>query len=423
MYIKLNFTSAKTGEQVFRILADIINNPTTITSLNALVTRFGDTAYYAANDLAVGFDSTNSEIIATTPPTTAYTKAHVARTIATANTFTFTLEQSVYDSLSTKYYTRIYASANDANIYHQVGDSITGGTITSSQIDKTTLSGTATLVGTSLTLVNGYTLQASEVTNTQNLVIRTLWCYITDKTFLLGFNGTTNSTIGWNSNYANASYTSSNIFVSQYTRLDHWNTVSNGVIPVVFTKPRTLATYNCAGMFANTNDYGVLWNPANSGVGFNFAQPLLQFNGYNTYPSTSLASPTKLYNQYCPHGVGLKNSEIQPIQTNIVPDTGATAISSTTGSYAPINLTTVSTGVPNSTLTARTFPLYPLTWMNSKTGAYGGGNISEQSGFYVFAGDYGPGDEFVLNSVTYSIWPAGAASTSTSRLGIAVPKI
>lgn len=423
MYIKLNFTSAKTGEQVFRILADIINNPTTITSISALVTRFGDTAYYAASDLAVGFDSTNSEIIATTPPTTAYTKAHVARTVATANTFTFTLEQSVYDSLSTKYYTRVYADANTANIYHQVGDGITGGTMASSQIDKTTLSGTATIAGTSLTLVNGYTLQASEVTTTQNLVIRTLWCYITDKTFLLGFNGTTAATSGWNTTFANAAFTSSNIFVSQYTRLDHWNTTGNGVIPVVFTKPRTSATYNGAGLFANTSDYTQVWNPANSGVGLNFAQPLLQFNGYNTFPSVSLASPTKLYNQYCPHGVGLKNSEIQPVQTTLVSDITATAITSASGSYGPINLAGVSTAVPNSTLTARTFPLYPLTWMNSKTGAYGGGNISEQSGFYVFAGDYTAGDEFVLNSVTYSIWPTGAATPSTSRLGIAVPKV
>jgi len=423
MYIKLNFTSAKTGEQVFRILADIINNPTTITSLSALVTRFGDTAYYAASDLAVGFDSTNSEIISTTPTTTAYTKAHVARTVATANTFTFTLEQSVNDSLSTKYYTRVYADANSANIYHQVGDSITGGTMASTQIDKTTLSGTATAAGTALTLVNGYTLQASEVTTTQNLVIRTLWCYITDKTFLLGFNGTTAATSGWNTTFGNAASTSPNIFVSQYTRLDHWNTTSNGVIPVVFTKPRTIATYNGAGLFANINDYQAVWNPGNTLVGANFGQPLLQFNGYNTFPSVSLAAPTKLYNQYCPHGVGLKNSEIQPIQTSLFSDVAATAISSTTGSYAPINLAGVSTSVPNSTLTARTFPLYPLTWMNSKTGAYGGGNITEQSGFYVFAGDYTAGDEFVLNTVTYSIWPSGAATPSTSRLGIAVPKV
>lgn len=423
MYIKLNFTSAKTGEQVFRILADIINNPTTITGIAPLVTRFGDTAYYAENDLQTGFDPTNSEVIAITPPTTAYTKAHIARTVALANTFTFTLEQSVNDSLSTKYYTKIFASANDANIYHQVGDSITGGTITSTQIDKTTLSGTATTAGTALTLVNGYTLQANEITNNQNLVIRTLWCYITDKVFMLGFNGTTLSSIGWNGTYANAAYTSSNIFVSQYTRLDHWNTASNGVIPVVFTKPRTLATYNCAGMFANTSDYTQVWNPGNTGANLNFAEPLLQFNGYNTFPSTSLANPTKLYNQYCPHGVGLKSTEIQPIQTGIVNDTAATAISSTTGSYAPINISSVSTGVPNSTLTARTFPLYPLTWMNSKIGAYGGGNITEQSGFYVFAGDYGPGDEFVLDSVTYSIWPSGGAAPSASRLGIAVPKV
>ena len=423
MYIKLNFTSARTGEQVFRILADIINNPTVITSISALVSRFGDTAYYHATDLTTGFDSTNSEIIATTPPTTAYTKAHIARTVATANTFTFTLEQSVYDSLSTKYYTRIYAENNGPNISHQVGDSIGGGTMASSQIDKTTLSGTASVAGTSLSLGNGYTLQASEVTNTQNLVIRTLWCYITDKTFLLGFNGTTNSTIGWNSTYSNTAFTSSNIFVSQYTRLDHWNTSSNGVIPVVFTKPRTLANYNGAGMFANANDYQSVWNSGNTLAGANFAQPLLQFNGYNTFPSVSLASPTKLYNQYCPHGVGLKNSEIQPIQTVINSDVGATAITATQGSFAPINLSTVSTGVPNSTLTSRTFPLYPLTWMNSRTGAYGGGNITEQSGFYVFAGDYGPGDEFVLNSVTYSIWPSSATATSISRLGIAVPKV
>lgn len=424
MYIKLNFTNSRTGEQVFRILTDIINNPSVITSVSNLVTRFADTAYYTPNDLQVGFDSTNSEIIATTP-VTSLTKAHIARTVATTNTFTFTLEQSVYDNTSTKYYTRIYANANDANIYGQVGDSITGGTITSAQIDKTTNSATTNLAGTSLTLTNGYTPTGLEYISTQNLVIRTLWCYITDKTFLISFNGTTNAITGWNGTYASPANTATNIFVSQYTRLDHWNSSSNNVIPVAFTKPRTVvgsatAPYG-SGLFMNIPDYTYIWNSANTATSANIQEPIIILNGYNTAASSTGINIVKTWNIYTSHGLGLKSTELQPMTAAAVTeDTTTTATSGI--SYSPPGLSTASSGIPNAAINSRTFPLFPLTWMRSNFGAYGGGNISEQSGFYIFCGDYAAGDEFQYNGIIYSLWPSGAASPATSRIGLAVPK-
>ena len=77
--------------------------------------------------------------------------------------------------------------------------------------------------------------------------------------------------------------------------------------------------------------------------------------------------------------------------------------------------------VANATNTGMAFALLPLTWTASSLGAYGGGDISAQSGFYIFNGEYAPGDTLTYNSKTYILWPTNNGPTS-SRLAIAVPK-
>ena len=49
-----------------------------------------------------------------------------------------------------------------------------------------------------------------------------------------------------------------------------------------------------------------------------------------------------------------------------------------------------------------------------------GGNISDIGDFYLFNGDYFPGDEFSYNNRTYVIFPVGLGYTT--RLGLAIPK-
>ena len=526
MYIKLNFTQNKTCEQVFRILTDIINNAGTVTSISALTTRF--TSVGAAGDLLTGFDSANSELIVTSPINTSLTRAHICRSLAVADSFQFTLEQSVYDSTSTKYYTRIYADrgagavgttntipytshgASGAFVCSAttlaVGDRVTvtgtyGGTGTwtgylsgntyvvssvtgtspsvtgFSLVDAsilgalTTTAGTATGLtftaqspvqitvgdtsttpafdpalsmaitvasrgatasGTALTVQNAYSPSIAsyvlyEYMTMQNTCVKTFWCYITDKTFLIGFNGMTSTSLGWSTTVStNQAYISSNIFVSQYTRLDHWNTSSNSVVPVIWTKPRpntvSLSHTGGAGLFTSTADYNILHLPYNTAANATSIVPTLLLNSYNTAPSNTSSYLTKLYNQFVAYGAGLKSTGHQILQNSaVVADTGATATSGL--SSCSVNFSGSGSGMPNSTLTSRTYHLHPITWANEYIGAYGGGNISEQSGFYIYNGDYQAGDEFTYNSVTYSIWPSAGALPSSSRLGIAVPKV
>ena len=527
MYIKLNFTQNKTAEQVFRILADIINNAGTITTISALTSRF--TSTYTSTEIQAGFDSANSELIVTSPINTSLTRAHICRPTAVADAFQFTLQQSVYDSTSTKYYTRIYAdrSAGVQGTTNTIpytshgvsgtffcsattlalGDRVTitgtyGGTgsITGYVSGKTyivtsitgtspsvtgftltnegnsaaivTAAGTATgltflahspvnitvgdasspafdpllsmpitvasrgasVSGTGLTLSNTYTPAAfisasstGEYMNMQNICVRTLWCYITDKTFLLGFNGLVTAPIGWSTTEAvNSVYTSSSIFVSQYTRLDGWNSSSNGVIPVIWTKPRAAYSLNYtinygAGLFSSDFDYRLIWSVNNTSTNHLSSVPCLLLNAYNTTPSSNSTTLTKLYNQFVPHGIGLKSTEQQPIQGASTIDANATGISGI--SCSSLSSATTSAGAPNATLTTRTYHLHPITWSHTVIAAFGGGNVSEQAGFYVYTGDYQPGDEFSYNGTTYSIWPSGGALPVTSRIGIAVPKL
>lgn len=598
MYIKLNFTQNKTGEQIFRILADIINNAATVTSISALTSRFSST--YTSTEIQAGFDSANSELIVTSPINTSLTRAHVSR-LAVADSFQFTLEQSVYDATSTKYYTRVYADRgagavgttnvipytnhSTAGVFTctstnlAVGDRVTitgtyGGTgtfsgytsgntyIVSATTGQTTAVGTSTISGNVLTVtgtptgtfavgmiltgstlipagtyitsfgtgtgaagtynlssrldtaittgvsltgttptITGFTLVSealaaltttagtatgltfqaqtpiyatvsdtatspafdpalsmaitvasrgasasgtpltiqnnylplnspagsNEYTAMQNTCIRTLWCYITDKTFLLGFNGMASTALGWpTATGGNAAYIGSNIFVSQYTRLDSWNSSSNGVVPVIFTKPRAQFVTNYtnygAGFGSNNYDYIGVWSPNNTGTNQSASICALLLNSYNTYPSATSYNLTKSYNTLAPLGVGLKNTEQQPIQGSSIIDTAAAT--ATTGlSIMTTSTSTTSAGMPNATLTSRTYYLHPLTWMRSDIGAFGGGNISEQSGFYLYNGDYQAGDEFSYSGTTYSIWPVSSAASATSRIGMAVPKV
>jgi hypothetical protein len=57
----------------------------------------------------------------------------------------------------------------------------------------------------------------------------------------------------------------------------------------------------------------------------------------------------------------------------------------------------------------------------SGASCWGGGDISAQSGFYIFNGEYAPGDTFTYSGKTFILWPTNLGPV-TSRLAIAVPK-
>jgi hypothetical protein len=74
---------------------------------------------------------------------------------------------------------------------------------------------------------------------------------------------------------------------------------------------------------------------------------------------------------------------------------------------------------PSADLSGTSFQLIPLGWNLDRYGNTGG-NISDRSGFYLFNGDYQPGDEFALGGTTWSVWPLWAGYSA--RIGIAIPK-
>lgn len=540
MYIKLNFTSPKTHEQVFRLLADIINNATTITSASVANTTYSNAGIYAS-DLISGLDVANSEIIAGNV-TPSLTKAHICRSEAEPSQYQFTLEQSVYDNTSTKYYTRIYntsrpltptssvisgTSPNKIITFTfasahglQTGDPVystgfsdaagnngtnavpvtatridtfqvsipvasgqqstatttIGGTIGvlktkilnysasaissaaspsfssaySSQIPLSLASGGSTVQGTSMTLTNAWDPMNSitsgggssqNFTSTSSVQTRCIFCYITDKAFVVSLPGWVSGNIstGWPNTYTASWYNNSNFFTSQYTRLDAWNTNSNGVIPVAWTCPRpdysintttTTLTYNDSnrkgGNFgAVTYDYTGIASlgVATNGLFDNTHLPIRVYNIPYISPTNSAYAVFLYTNKNVSHGIANRYNEIFAIQTSNGPATGTpSAVNGSSSVLANFLLGTASTALPNSTLSSRAFPLFPLTWIRSSWGILGGGNISEQGGFYIFLGDYTPGDELTYNSVTYSLWPTQGDSPSNSRLALAVPK-
>ena len=415
MYIKLIFTSDKGQEPLYRILAYIINNAS-INSAATLATALSNTGIFAA-DIGAGFDSANSQIIRTVG-LSANTIAHIAKP-AVANCLYFTLQQAVYDSPSTFYYTQLKPSTNIANttIDTLQGNGLTGGTMASSQLAQTQAATAATAGGTILSLTNTSTDYSTGFGIQAYSSWRSLHCYITDKTFWIGFSLVGGATgVGWNGLYT-SQQTTSGVFVSQYTRLDHWNTAANSIIPVAAT--RMTASYN--GLFSATSHYNsttVLVDGSTSTI-YTQIWPLKVLNLINSPINRTTGTYSRDFHRIVSHDLG---------SHRISSGYGLTAARSFTNTslnsspaYGQVHSTAATARIANATNTAVAFAIHPLTWSNSYVGALGGGNISEQSGVYVFQGDYAPGDEFTFNSKTYTIWPT-MINPTTSRLGFAIPK-
>ena len=416
MYIELIYTSNKGLEPLLRTLAYIINTPT-ITSAATLSTALSNAGIFSS-DIGLGFDAANSEIIRTVGLST--TTAHIAKT-AIANTIQFTLQQAVYDSPSTYYYTQLKNTVADGASTLLQGDALTGGTMASSQLVQTQTAATATAGGSILTLTNSSTDYAAGFCTAATAAWKTMSCYITDKCFLIGFSSASGASgIPWGSVYNNIS-TASGIFVGQYTRLDHWNTAANGIIPVAAS--RMIDTY--AGIFGRDAAYNataVLIDGSTAAIGSQ-VQPLKVLNmisiGSGAQGQNNTGIWTKDYHRSVAVSLGAhRTNEAQSLS---VANTAVSTGNNSYYSYTPYLSTIANSKVPNSANTGMAYTLYPLCWVNSNYGAFGGGNISEHCGFYIYNGEFSPGDEFSYNSKTYTIWPTNVSHV-TYRTGIAVPK-
>lgn len=409
MLIKLNFTSGKTWSQVFRILAEIINQPT-YTSVAAM--QSGATASSWAADLLLNFDAATSYIYRTTDTTGVV--SHIARGAQASSSvpFELVLEFPTYDASSVKQYYKITSSSTTAaySFTEQFGNAIAS-PMSSSQWAISSATTQSVSQGTTINFTGTGTSNGRALGTSSTLApVYTLWAYITPYSFVWhavqspsGFQPS-----GWhgtNSFYGNQSNSSGSVY-SQYKRYDYWNTSSNNVLPFVYMNPNL--SYFLP--FTSTSELGVT-NP-NSGTA---AECTFYFHSYiNATPGTGTTFPVA-YHIRGATGVGTRYAD-----TNALNASNSSSVNATDTCYgAVLNTSTVQTRIPSSNLLTKGFSILPLTIRNMNISMLGG-NISDIGDFYLFNGDYFPGDEFSYNNRTFVIFPVGLGYTT--RLGLAIPK-
>lgn len=404
MFVKLSYTANTRISVPLRTLADIINT-SSITSVAALQSRFTSASY--SSTLTTGFDAVNSEIIRIVSP--ANTISHIYVNDLNQNGIKFTLEQPVYDAPSSKIYTRIDCPVGSTATYFDIGTAITGGTINSSGVPLSTPDNTASTIGTLLTLGGNNYGNINNVLSAGNGHgnIRTFWAYVTDKCFFWAVTNTASYNVGWGPTYANSTLQGGPFFQTQYTRYDYHNLDSNGIYPVYYTAQRS------AGLgYGSTNDLTTVQNlnfTTNSTV-----LPVRVHSMVSALPKVDTVWP-KIYNQAVHMTMAGRASSHYGL--NIIQTLG-TVGSAAAASYAGAYSSTTNNRYPSANLATTGFGLMPFGWEASTFGNHGG-NASDQSGVYIFNGEYTPGDTFVYNNKTYMIWPMWQGFAT--RVGFAIP--
>lgn len=403
MFIKLSFTADTRVSVPLRILADIINT-SSVTSVSALQSRFTSGSY--SGTLTANFDATNSTIIRTVSP--ANTISHIMSGDPSSSIITLTLEQPVYDAPSSKIYTQIRATGASTP-YFDIGTSITGGTISSSGMLLSASEAGGSTVGTALTLGgNNYGSQSVCLSTSNGFNnVRTFWAYVTDKCFFWAVTNGTSYNAGWGSTYSNSTVQGGPFFQTQYTRYDYHNLDSNGIYPVLYTNQRGTGIG-----YGTSNDLTTVQN-----LNYTTAQtttPLRVHSLVSALPQVGTSWP-KIYNQQVHMTMAGRSSSHYALSTG---QTGGTVSTATAASYAGAFQTTSNYRYPSANLGGTGFGLMPFGWEANYYGNHGG-NASDQSGVYIFNGEYTPGDTFTYNNKIYMIWPM--YSGYGNRVGFAVP--
>jgi hypothetical protein len=406
MFIKLNFTTNKSLSAIFRIVADIINTPS-VTSVAELRNRATAASYY--NDLLASFSDDNSTIIRTVNPSGV--RAHVQRPSATAETLRVTFEFPVYDAPNTKYYvqytnTSATSATGTPDYQFDIGTALSGGTMDSTQFSLSLPNSTASIEGTTLGLVNRFQSYTSTRTvASQNSYC--FWMYITNEGMV--WSSSTPATVnrsGWGESYNNSAYQQGPWIIGQYTRFDAFNKNSNGIIPVMYSTPRA----NGVG-FLLSADLSVR-NPAY--LNDSASIPFRVVNIIEALPKVGTGWPV-VYHPHVSHTIkGYSNATGGYAATQ----PGLVTTSSDTTQYGRKLTITANERYPAADFASTGFALIPLGWECTYRGNHGG-NLTEQTGVYLFNGDYYPGDTFSLNGKTWMVWPAHMGYVN--RLGLAVP--
>ncbi len=477
MYLKLSFTANTNISQVMRMVTAIINTPA-ITSVSSLVSTYTTNTWHST--VTANFDSANSEIIRTNSPTTSV--AHFAKVGSSTqpNDFNMTLEQTVYDgnasftasiasttlnvtavasgtivigqllvgsgitagtyitgfisgtyggvglytvgqtqtvasmsmTSSRKYYIQWQSAPAAGVLSFATGTGVTGGDITSSQLAITSTNAVAA-TGTALTLVNSST-GASIVSNSNGKDnIRTFWFYMTDKAILWSATVATSFNNGWGTTYSDSTKQVGPFLASQYTRYDITNNVLSGIIPVLVSQARGSGQ----GLgFGLNNDYTSIQNVMQTEA----LTPFIAMNLYNQLPAQS-SSFALISNPQVTWGVNGRYNDYAALNVTANYGNQSTDLTNSRSATYGVGLTTTANArYPTADLTNTGFAMLPIVWRHTTYGCFGG-NMSDQSGFYIFNGDYAPGDEFIFNNQVYAVWPLWTGYTD--RVGMAVPKV
>jgi hypothetical protein len=473
MFIKLNYTANKGLNTIFRTIADIVNTPS-VTSIAALRTR-ATAASYDSSILNL-LDDSNSEIIRTVSPSRVQAHAYkpttathynitfrfpvhdagavftgsiagntltvsavasgglsVGQEIVTAGitdgtritahlsgvrggvgTYTVSASQTVSTQTMTSerpYYLQFSNATTTVGMNFNIGDSITGGTMASTQMLMSAPENESGFNrGTGLTLGNGYSLTPvilAAANTAPATAIRTLWMYITDKGMIWSTTNSTTYSNGWGPTYTNALLQSGPWMFGQYTRYDGFNTDDTGILPVMFTVPRASGEG-----YGRATDYNTINNP-----NYTTNQTTIPFKVYNiieAQPQVGSNWPIT----YFPN-VGYTVAGGSNGQRALINRSAVDASTPATAQYGKELTVAVAERYPSVNLTSTGFSMLPIGWEHLWKGNHGG-NMSDQTGFYIFNGDYQPGDTFGLNGKVYMVWPI--FSGFAARIGLAVPK-
>lgn len=410
MLIKLNFTTGKTFAQVFRILAEIVAQPT-YTSVSAMTT--GATNVGWASDLLLNFDANTSYIYRTKDSTGVV--SHIARSsVASSSTpFDFVLEFPTYDAPSTKQYYKLFSNSTTTPyvVQEQVTNTLNASTLMSStQWSVSSPTSQATAQGTTIALAGTPSTARTVSSVTTPAPVYTFWAYITPSSFVweavLSPSGFQPS--GWhgtNSFYSSSAQIAGSVY-SQYRRYDYWNTSTNNILPFVYMNPNNsfIIPFNTTGELGITNTSSSTATECTFNI----------YNYINATPGTGTSFPVA-YATRGAVGIGTRYADTFSLTT-----AAGSSVNATDPCYgAVVNTSTVQTRIPSSDLLTKGFSILPLTIRNMNVSMLGG-NISDIGDFYLFNGDYFPGDEFSYNNRTYVIFPVGLGYTT--RLGLAIPK-
>lgn len=398
---------------IFRAVNEIINDGS-ITSISALTAKATSSSWNST--ILQYLDTTNSVILRTGTGVTGLTSntaSHYAKSTTSttgSDDHDWTVQFSVYDNTATKYYVQHKnTTINSLSTTCTMGTTITG-TFASNE-DVTVAPNSGTSIG-SLLNVGGTAsvIQPTPSSDSGNFtVVRAFFLYITDTCMVWGAScSAATIATGFQGNYSNSTYWIGPFIYSQYDRFDYHNTDTNGVIPLLFTN-----------IYSNTYGFGwssQVWGIENSMFGSVPKQSQFRvLNLINAFPNTSTTYPMVVAPSVN-WGIGSRFNDYSALTTQT---SGATATftAATLGQSLFLN---PYVRYPSVDLKEATFAMLPISWRHLYYYNTGGGDASSRGGWYLFNGDYFPGDEFTYNNKTYIILPTW--SGYSNRLGIAIPK-